>query len=156
MIVEARQSSFVNSVLGSNAFSSAFETSLSIEQVISIVAPSIVSIPSGTVLDELGFNTQSFALEQISVSAFQEVSIDSTMNFSYRGGSQIVPPPNVNQLYCAYSVGLNTYYTPFVPSTGCQVSQSLSVGNVALVQISVSESIQISDLLTAPQYITIV
>jgi hypothetical protein len=156
MSIEARQSSFTNSVLGYNAFSSAFETPLSIEQVVTIVSQFIAVLPEGTVLDALGFDTQSFSLEQTSITAFQEVSLNSNLQFSYFGGSEIAPPSGVNQLYCAYSLGSDTFYTPFDSSNGCQVSQSLAVANIAVVQVTVSQSIDISDCLTAPQFVTIV
>lgn len=155
MCIEARQSSFTNSVLGRNGFSSAFDTSLSIEQVVSLVAPSISSLPSGTVLDALGFNTQSFVLQQTSITAFQEVSVSSDLQFSYLGGGEIAPPSGINQLYCAYTVGSNSFYTPY-SSGGCPMSQSLEVGNVVVVQITISESIDISECLTAPQFVTVI
>ena len=116
MATEARQSSFVNSVLGDNAFTSAFETPLSIEQVVTLIAPAIAELPQGTVLDALGFNPSSFGLEEISISSFQQVSIGDTLNFSYLGGDEIAPPSGENQLYCSYSVGSNTYYEQFIPS----------------------------------------
>lgn len=156
MSIEARQSSFTNSVLGRNAFSSAFETALSIEQVVTIVAPFIAELPDGTVLEALGFNSQSYGLDQISVSAFQECPMDETLNFSYLGGEDITPPSGENTLYCAYTYDGSSSYTEFVPSQGCQISQSLSIGAVALVQITVSESIDISQCLSAPQFITII
>lgn len=156
MATEARQSSFVNSVLGDDAFTSAFETSLSIEQVVTLIAPAIANLPQGTVLDALGFNPSSFALEQISVSSFEQVSIGNTLNFSYLGGGEITPPSGENQLYCAYSVGSNTYYEQFTPSQGCQVSNSLESGNVVVIQITISESINISDCLSAPQFIRVI
>jgi Ferritin-like domain len=156
MSIEARQSSFVNSVLGNNAFSSAFETPLSLEQVVNLVAPSIVSIPDDTILQVLGFDVNSFALEEISITAFAQVSISDSLSFGYSSGDQIVPPEGVSQLYCAYSLGLQTYYTNFDSQNGCGVSQNLEVGNVAVVQVTVSESIEISECLTAAQFITIV
>jgi hypothetical protein len=156
MAVEARQSSFVNSVLGINAFSSAFETPLSIEQVVSIVAPFIASVPSGTILEALGFNTQAFAVPPIQVSAFEQVSVKATFLFTYVGGGQIVPPSGVNQLFCAYSVGSNTFYTQFTPGTGCGVSSDIIVGSVVFVQITVEQSVSISSQLSAGQFITIV
>ena len=156
MATEARQSSFVNSVLGDNAFTSAFETPLSIEQVVTLVAPAIVNLPKGTVLDALGFNPSSFGLEQISVSSFEQVSIGDTLNFSYLGGDEITPPSGQDQLYCAYSVGSNTYYEQFIPSHGCQVSNSVSSGNVVVIQVTISESIDISECISAPQFIRIV
>ena len=156
MAIEARQASFTNSVLGSNAFSSAFETSLSIEQVVTLVSPFIASVPDNTILQTLGFASNSFSLEQLSISAFTQVSIDSSFDCSFNGGSDIIPPSGVNQLYCAWSVGLNTFYTPFTPGQGCDVSQSLEVGNVVTVQITVSESIELSECLSAPQFVTVV
>jgi Ferritin-like domain len=156
MAIEARQSSFTNSVLGINAFSSAFETSLSIEQVVSLVAPSIVSIPPGTILEALGFDVESFAVAPIEVTAFVQVEISSTFLFSYAGGAPIVPPEGVSKLFCAYSVGLNTFFTEFTPGTGCEVSPQIISGSVVNVQITVAESTSIGDLLTAPQFITCV
>ena len=156
MATEARQSSFVNSVLGLNAFTSAFETPLSIEQVVTLIAPAIAELPQGTVLDALGFNPSSFGLEQISVSSFEQVSIGETLNFSYLGGDQIMPPSGVDKLYCAYSVGSNTYYEQYTPSHGCQVSNSLSRGNVVVIQVTVSESIDISNCVSAPQFIRVI
>ena len=156
MSIESRQASFTNAVLGANSFSSAFETALSIEQVVQLVAPFIASIPDGTILQTLGFSASSFTLEQLSVSSFTQVSIDSNFFCSFHGGSDISPPPSVSQLYCAWSVGLNTFYTPFTPGHGCDVSQSLEVGNVVTVQITVSESISISQCLSAPQFVTII
>lgn len=156
MAVEARQSSFVNSVLGINAFSSAFETPLSIEQVVSIVTPFIASVPSGTVLEALGFNTQAFAVPPIQVSAFQQVSIQSTFLFSYSGGGQIVPPSGVNQLFCAFSVGSSTFYTQFTPGTGCGISSNIVIGSVVFIQITVEQSTAFSSQLSAGQFITIV
>jgi hypothetical protein len=154
MVVEGRQSAFVNDVLGFNAFSDAFETSLSIEQVVSLVAPSIVSLPSGTVLDALGFNTQAFALPSVDIKAFSQVQINSMFNFNYVGGQQITPPSGVNQLYCAWSFGSNTFYTSFNPGQGCQVSSQITSGTLVTLEITVSESLSISDLLTAPQFVT--
>jgi hypothetical protein len=156
MAIEARQSSFTNSVLGINAFSSAFETPLSIEQVVSLVAPFIASLPSGTVLDALGFNTQAFAAAQIEITAFVEVQISSTLFFSYVGGAPVVAPQGVSQLYCAYSVGSNTFYTEFQPGAGCQVSPQIISGSVVTVQVTVEESISASSVLSAPQFITCV
>ena len=156
MAVEARQSSFVNSVLGDNAFTSAFETPLSIEQVVTLVAPAIADLPGGTILEALGFNPSSFGLQQISISSFQQVSIEVTLNFSYLGGDQIVPPSGHDNVFCAYSVGSNTFYEEFVPSHGCKVSNSLSKGNVVIVQVTISESISISECISSPQFIRIV
>ena len=156
MSIEARQSSFVNSILGINAFSSAFETPLSVEQVVSLVAPFIASVPSGTVLEALGFNTQAFVVPPIQVTSFQQVSITSTFLFSYVGGAQIVPPSGVSQLFCAFSVGSNTFYTTFTPSTGCTISNNITVGNVVFLQVTVAQDTNISDQLTAGQFITIV
>ena len=155
MAIEARQSSFVNSVLGINPFSSPFETPLSIEQVVSIVAPFITSVPSGTILEALGFNTQAFAVPPIQVSAFEQVSIQSTFSFTYVGGGQIVPPSGVNQLFCAYTLGSNTFYTPFNKG-GCGISNQILVGSVVFVQITVAQSNNISDQFTAGQFITVV
>lgn len=154
MIIEARQSSFTNSVLGLNAFSSAFETALSIEQVVSLVAPFIASVPSGTVLDALGFNSQSFAVASIEVQAFVQVQIGSMFNFNYVGGSTIEPPSGVSQLFCAWSVGSSTFYTQFNPGQGCQVSPQIISGSVVNVQVTVAESIDISNVLSAPQFVT--
>ena len=142
--------------MGINAFSSAFETPLSIEQVVSIVTPFIATVPSGTVLEALGFNTQAFAVPPIQVSAFQQVSSKSSFLFSYAGGAQIVPPSGVNQLFCAFGVGSNTFYTPFTPSTGCSISNNIIVGSVVFIQITVSQSSTFSNQLTAGQFITIV
>src|SRR5204862_4776617 len=100
MAVEARQSSFVNSVLGDNAFTSAFETALSIEQVVTLVAPAIAELPEGTVLDALGFKPSSFGLQQISVSSFQQVSIEENLNFSFVGGDVISPPSGHDKVFC--------------------------------------------------------
>lgn len=141
--------------MGINAFSSAFETPLSIEQVVSIVTPFIVSVPSGTVLEALGFNTQAFAVPPIQVSAFQQVSIQSTFSFTYVGGGQIVPPSGVNQLFCAFSLGSNTFYTPF-SNGGCGISNNILVGSVVFVQITVAQSNTFSNQFTAGQFITIV
>lgn len=154
MCVEARQSSFVNLLLGVNAFS-VFETPLSIEQVISLVAPSIAEIPSGTILQVLGFDTSAFALETINVTVFVDVSIGSIINPSYSSGSQIEVPPGESQLYCAFTSGLNTTYSQFTPGQGCSVPNSISSGNLAFVEITVSESIDVSSLLSAGQFVTI-
>jgi len=156
MSIEARQSSFVNEVLGLPGFYSAFETPLSIEEVVTIVAQFISFVPDGTILQALGLSSQYFGLPSISVSAFQQVSIQSYFQFSYEGGEQIEYPSGYGRLYCAYSFGENTYYTEFAPGRGCQVSQQLEVGVVAVVQITVSESIELSECVTAPQYIRIV
>jgi hypothetical protein len=154
MCVEARQSSFVNLLLGVNAFS-VFETPLSIEQVISLVAPSIAEIPSGTILEVLGFDTSAFALETIDVTVFEDVSIGSNINPSYSSGSQIDVPQGENQLYCAFTSGSNTAYSQFTPGQGCGVPNSISSGNLAFVEITVSESIDISSLVSAGQFVTI-
>jgi hypothetical protein len=156
MATEARQSSFTNSVLGNNAFSSAFETSISIEQVVTIVTPFIADLPQGTVLDALGFNSQQLGFQDISLSPFQEVSSNDKLNFSYQGGQEITPPSGQDNLYCAFTYGGSSYYTQFVPSQGCDIDQSLSVGSVALVQITVSESIDISEVVSGSQFITII
>lgn len=155
MCVEALQASFSNSVLGQNAFTSAFETSLSIEQVVTLVAPSISSLPSGTILDVLGFSSSSFALQETSISSFQEVSCASNFQFMYGGNSMITPPEGCDQLYCAFTMGANTYYTEFDSNNGCPISNSLVSGNVVVIQITISESIDISQCLTAPQFITL-
>jgi hypothetical protein len=155
MVVEARQSSFTNSILGLNAFSDAFETPLTIEQVVSLVAPSIAVLPSGTVLDALGFNTQAFAVPPTSIKAFEQISISATFSFSYSGGQQIVPPAGVNELFCAFTVGSSSFYTSFVPSTGCPLSKSLQVGTVAFVQITIAQDVGVSNVLTAGQFITV-
>jgi len=156
MCTEARQSSFVNSVLGYPPFSSAFETPLSIEQVVTLVAPFIVSIPSGTILQELGFNTDSFALPPTSVSPFQECSHNDNLSFQYFGGQDISPPEGCDQLYCGFSSGGNSYFTPFDSQRGCGISSSVEVGTVVLIQVTVSESIDISECLSAPQFINII
>lgn len=156
MCTEARQSSFTNSVLGYAGFTGAFETALSIEQVVTLVAPSIAFLPSGTVLDALGFNTQSFALPPLSVSPFQECNYNENLNFQYFGGNDITPPEGCNQLYCAYISGENSYFTPFDSHNGCGISPSVEVGTVVLVQVTVSESIDISECLSAPQFINII
>jgi len=153
LVVEARQSSFANSVLGSDAFSSPFETGLSLEQVVNLVAPLIVSIPDNTILQVLGFDVNSFALQQTSITAFQEVSVSSSFSFSYFGGAEISPPENVNQLYCAFTEGSQSYFTQFTPGSGCEISNQLEVGEVVVVQLTVSESISVDQLFTAPQYI---
>jgi hypothetical protein len=104
----------------------------------------------------LGFNSDSFGLDQSSVTPFQECSMSSNFQFSYHGNSgQITPPQGCDQLYCAYSVGSNTFYTEFDSNNGCSVSPNLEVGNVAVIQITISESIDISQCLTAPQFVTI-
>jgi hypothetical protein len=154
MCVEARQSSFVNLLLGVNAFS-IFETPLSIEQVISLVASSIAEIPSGTIFQALGFDTSAFALETTDITVFEDVSIGSNINPSYSSGSQIDVPPGENQLYCAFTSGSNTAYSRFTPGQGCSVPNSLSSGNLAFVEITVSESIDISSLVSAGQFVTI-
>jgi Ferritin-like domain len=156
MSIEARQSSFTNSVLGYNAFSSAFETPLSIEQVVSIVSPFITSIPDGTILQALGFDTDSFALQRTSISPYQEVSLSSSMQFSYFGGEDIECPDGVNQLYCSYTVGSNSYYTQFDSNNGCQVPQDLQVANVCVFQVTTAENNDFSSCLTAPQFMMIV
>jgi len=156
MAVEARQSSFVNSVLGINAFSAAFETPLSIEQVVSLVSPAIVSIPPGTVLEALGFNAQAFRVEQIDLKAFVQVQINVNINFSYVGGSPIVAPQGVNQLFCAFTVGSSTVFTPFTPGQGCKVSPEIISGSVANLQVTVAKSIASKDVITAPAFITVV
>lgn len=156
MATEARQSSFTNTVLGNNAFSSAFETSISIEQVVTIVSPFIADLPQGTVLDALGFNSQQLGFQDISVSPFQEVSSKDKFHFSYKGGQEITPPSGQNQLYCAFTYGGSSYYTEFDSSQGCNINQSLSVGSVALVQITISESIDISEVVSGSQFITVV
>lgn len=155
MVVEARQSSFTNSVLGLNAFSDAFETPLSIQDVVSLVAPSIAVLPSGTVLDALGFNTQAFALPPTNIRAFEEISITATITISYSGGQSISPPEGVSQMYCAYTVGSGSFYTQFDSSAGCSVSPSLEVGTVVFVRISIAQDVGASNLVTAGQYITI-
>jgi len=156
MCVEALQSSFSNSVLGQNAFTSAFETSLSIEQVVTLVAPSISFLPSGTILDVLGFSSSSFGLQETSISSFQEVSVSSNFQFEYSGNSFITPPEGCNQLYCAFTMGSNSFYTEFDSNDGCPISSSLETGNVVVIQITISESIDISQSLTAPQFITLI
>jgi hypothetical protein len=156
MCTEARQSSFVNSVLGYAPFASAFETPLSIEQVVTLVAPFIVSIPGGTILQELGFNTDSFALPPISVSPFQECSSNDNLSFQYSGGEEITPPQGCDQLYCAFSSGGNSYFTPFDSQRGCAISSSVEVGTIVVVQVTVSESVDISECLSAPQFINII
>jgi len=156
MCTEARQSSFTNTVLGYAGFTDAFETALSIEQVVTLVAPSIASIPSGTVLDALGFNTQSFALPPLSVSPFQECNHHENLNFQYFGGQEITPPQGSDQLYCAYISGGNSYFTSFDSHNGCGISSNVEVGTVVLVQITISESIDISECVSAPQFINII
>jgi hypothetical protein len=156
MCVEARQSSFTNTVLGYAGFTGAFETPLSIEEVVTLVAPSIESLPSGTVLDALGFNTQSFGLPSLSISPFQGCNYNENLHFNYFGGGQITPPERCNQLYCAYTFGGNSYYTPFDSHNGCGISSSIEVGTVVLVQVTVSESVDISQCLSAPQFINII
>jgi hypothetical protein len=155
MSIEARQSSFSNSVLGQDAFTSAFETPLSIEQVVTLVAPSITFLPGGTILEVLGFSSESFALQETSITAFQEVSVNSNFQFQYGGNSIISPPEGVNQLYCAYSLGSSQFYTEFDSNNGCSISNSLETGNVVVIQVTISESIDISQCLTAPQFITL-
>jgi hypothetical protein len=155
MSIEARQSSFSNSVLGQNAFSSAFETPLSIEQVVTLVASSIASVPDGTILQVLGFSSETFGLQETSISAFQEVSVNSNFQFQYNDNSFISPPEGCNQLYCAYSLGGNQFYTEFDSNNGCSISNSLETGNVVVIQITISESIDLSQCLTAPQFITL-
>jgi hypothetical protein len=156
LAIEARQSSFVNTILGNNAFSAAFETSLSIEQVVTIVAPFIVDVPEGTILQALGFSSQTLGLSQISLSLFEEVEVEATLNFSFQGGQKIEYPSGKNKLFCAYTHAGKSSFTEFVPSKGCKVSESLSPANVVLVQITVSESIALSESVTAPHIIIIV
>ena len=156
MVVEGRQSAFVNDVLGFNAFSDAFETPLSIQQVVSLVAPSIVSLPSGTVLDALGFNSQAFAVASIDVKAFSQVQISSMLNFNYAGGAPIVPPPGVSQLFCAWSVGSSTFFTPYNPGQGCQVSSQITSGSFVTLQVTVEESISFSSVVSASQFVTVI
>jgi hypothetical protein len=156
MAIEARQSSFVNSVLGNNAFSAAFETSLSIEQVVTIIAPFIVDVPEGTILQTLGFSAQTLGLDSISLSLFEEVTIEETLNFSFAGGQKIDFPSGKNKLFCAYTHAGKSSFTEFVPSQGCKIDKSLSSANVVLIQITVSESIELSECVTSPQIIVII
>jgi len=154
MVVEGRQSAFVNDVLGSNAFSDAFETALSIEQVVSLVAPFIVSVPSGTILQALGFDSSAFAMSSLDIQAFVQVQISSMFNFNYVGGQQIVPPSGVSQLFCSWSFGSSTFYTPFNPGQGCQVSPQIISGSLVTLQVTVAESTSLSDFFSAPQFVT--
>ena len=156
MCTEARQSSFTNSVLGFAGFTGAFETALSVEQVVTLVAPSIASLPGGTVLDALGFNADSFVLPPLSVSPFQECGFNDNIQFSYFGGQEITPPEGCEQLYCAYVFGQSPFFTPFDSENGCALSSSLEVGTVGLIQITASESIDISESVSAPQFIMVV
>ena len=155
MAIEARQSSFVNGVLGVNTFTSAFETPLSVEQVVTLIAPNIADPGRGTVLDSLGFNPDKIGLQQISISSFEEVSVEQTIKISFSGGDKI-SPEGADQLFCSYSAGGKTVYEKFDSSNGCKVSKSLERGNVVVLQITVSESIALSECVSAPQFIRIV
>jgi hypothetical protein len=67
-----------------------------------------------------------------------------------------VPPPGVNQLFCAFSVGSSTFFTQFVPGQGCQVSPQIISGSVVNIEVTVAESITANNVISAPQFITCV
>jgi len=155
MAVEARQSAFTNGILGLNAFSSAFETPLSINEVVSLVAPFIVSVPSGTVLEALGFSATTFALPQTDVVPFTHAKIGSMLNFGFSDGN-IVMPSGVNSLFCAFTSGTSKVFSAYTPGSGCQVPSSLDVAAFVFVQISVSQDTNFSSLVSAVAIITVV